>query len=138
MSRLGPPVAHQAIAVEYQIADKVRATLLTYGGQASTRTKDLVDLAILTKTMRIDALQLRISVHTEAHQRGLPPFTTLHLPRSMTDGYRTVAKSVLVLSDFLDREDARSLVNTMLLPALRAEIEDGAWDPAQQQWVRPS
>ena len=138
MSRLGPAVAYQAIAVEDQIADKVCATVSTYGGQASTRTKDLVDLAILTKTMRIDAHQLRISVHTEAHQRGLPPFTALHVPRSMTDGYRKVAKTVPVLSDVLDHEAALSLVNAMLLPALSAEIEDGAWDPAQQQWIRPS
>ena len=138
MSRLGPAVAYQAIAVGDQIADKVCATVSTYGGQASTRTKDLVDLAILTKTMRIDAHQLRISVHTEAHQRGLPPFTALHVPRSMTDGYRTVAKTVPVLSDVLDHEAALSLVNAMLLPALSAEIEDGAWDPAQQQWIRPS
>ncbi|WP_104170641.1 nucleotidyl transferase AbiEii/AbiGii toxin family protein [Cryobacterium sp. M23] len=138
MSRLGPAVAYQAIAVEDQIADKVCATLSTYGGQTSTRTKDLVDLAILTKTMRIDARQLRISVHTEAHQRGLPPFTALHVPRSMTDGYRKVAKTVPVLSDVLDHEAALSLVNAMLLPALSAEIEDGAWDPSQQQWIRPS
>ena len=138
MSRLGPAVAYQAIAVEDQIADKVCATLSTYGGQASTRTKDLVDLAILTKTMRIDARQLRISVHTEAHQRGLPPFTALRVPRSMTDGYRKVAKTVPVLSDVLDHEAALSLVNAMLLPALNAEIEDGAWDPSQQEWVRPS
>ncbi|WP_327012253.1 MULTISPECIES: nucleotidyl transferase AbiEii/AbiGii toxin family protein [unclassified Cryobacterium] len=41
MSRLGPAVAYQAIAVEDQIADKVCATLSTYGGQASTRSKDL-------------------------------------------------------------------------------------------------
>jgi len=41
-------------------------------------------------------------------------------------------------SDFLDHEDALSLVNAMLLPALSAEIEDGAWDPSQQQWVRRS
>ena len=138
MSRLGPAVAYQAIAVEDQIADKLCATLSTYGGQASTRTKDLVALAILTKTMRIDARQLRISVHTEAHQRGLPPFTALHVPRSMTDGYRKVAKTVPVLSDFLDHEAALSLVNAMLLPALSAEIEGGAWDPSQQQWIRPS
>ena len=138
MSRLGPAVLYQAIAVEDQIADKVCATLSTYGGQASTRTKDLVDLAILTKTMRIDARQLRISVHTEAHQRGLPPFTTLQAPRSMTDGYRTVAKTVPLLNDALHHEDALALVNAMLLPALSAEIEDGAWDPAQQQWARPS
>jgi hypothetical protein len=56
----------------------------------------------------------------------------------MTDGYRKVAKTVPVLSDFLDHEAALSLVNAMLLPALSAEIEGGAWDPSQQQWIRPS
>ena len=88
--------------------------------------------------MRIDARQLRVSVHTEAHQRGLPPFTTLRVPRSMSDGYRTVAKTVPVLSDVLDYDTALSLVNAMLLPALSADIEDGAWDPSQQQWICPS
>lgn len=138
LSRVGPVMAYQAIAVEDQIADKVCATLSTYGGQASTRSKDLVDLAILTKTMRIDARQLRTSVHTEAHHRHLPPFTTLQVPRAMTDGYRKVAKTVPLLSDILDHEDALSLINAMLQPALSAEIEDGNWDPAHQAWVRQS
>ncbi|MBG6215183.1 hypothetical protein RCH23_003159 [Cryobacterium sp. CAN_C3] len=56
----------------------------------------------------------------------------------MTDGYRKVAKTVPLLSDCLDPEDAASLINAMLQPALSAEIEDGHWEPAQQQWVRPS
>jgi hypothetical protein len=135
MSRLGPVVAYRAIAVEDQIADKACATMALYGGQGSTRSKDLVDLAILTKTMRINARQLRISVHTEAHYRTLIPFTALSVPRAMTDGYRKVAKAISLLNDVFDPNDAITLINAMLQPALSAEVEDGVWDPAQRQWV---
>ncbi|TFD79491.1 hypothetical protein E3T54_05115 [Cryobacterium sp. Sr8] len=135
MSRLGPVVAYQAIAVEDQIADKACATLSTYGGQSSTRSKDLVDLAILARTMRINARQLRISVHTEALYRNLSAFTTLVVPRSMTDGYGKVARTVPLLGDLLNPDDAISVVNAMLQPALSGDITDGQWHPTQQQWV---
>ena len=135
LSRLGPVVDYQAIAVEDQIADKVCATLSMFGGQSSTRSKDLVDLAILTRTMPINAKQLRISVHTEALHRNLPTFISIVVPRSMTDGYSKVARTVPLLSDLLNPDDAISVVNAMLQPALSGDLMEGRWDPTHQQWV---
>ncbi|MFC5931830.1 hypothetical protein D6T64_04460 [Cryobacterium melibiosiphilum] len=135
LSRLGHVVDYQAIAVEDQIADKVCATVSMFGGQPSTRSKDLVDLAILTRTMPISAKQLRISVHTEALYRHLPTFISIVVPRSMTDGYSKVARTVPLLSDLLNPDDAISVVNAMLQPALSGDLMEGQWDPTYQHWV---
>lgn len=135
LARLGPSVAYRAIAVEDQIADKVCATLGTYAGLTSTRSKDLVDLIILTKTMPLDARQLRLSIQTEAHRRNLAPFITLSVPQQLADGYRKIAKTVPLLVDLLGSEDAVSLVNAMLEPVFSGAIEEGTWDPKTQRWM---
>ncbi|TFD91553.1 hypothetical protein E3T61_08805 [Cryobacterium lactosi] len=135
LPRLGTVYAYQAIAVEDQIADKACATMSIYGGLPSTRSKDLIDLAILARTVRIDARQPRSSVFTEAAHRHLPAFMALAVPRSMTDPYPNGAKDVAVLHDLLNPDDAVDLVNRMLRPALTGEITDGQWDPTQQEWI---
>lgn len=135
LPRLGPIYRYKAIAVEDQIADKACATMSTYGGIPSSRSKDLIDLAILARTASIDARKLRSSVFTEAAHRHLHAFSALAVPRSMTDPYAIGARSVAVLSDLLNPDDAVALVNKMLFPALSGEVEDGRWHPAEQKWI---
>jgi hypothetical protein len=138
LTRLGPAVAYRAIAVEDKIADKVCATHSTYAGLTSTRSKDPVDLAILTLTMHLDARQLRLSIRTEAHRRHLTPVTTLSFPKQLADGYQKIARTVPLLAELLNPEDAVSSVNAMLEPALSWTIEEGRWDPMTQRWIGAS
>jgi hypothetical protein len=137
LARLGPAVAYRAIAIEDQIADKFCATLTTYAGLTSTRSKDLVDLIVLTRTMRLNARQLRLSIRTEAHRRHLTPFTRLSVPNQLADGYQKIARTVPLLADLLNPEDAVSAINAMLEPALSDAIDDGTWDPTRHHWTTP-
>ena len=97
-----------------------------------------VDLVILTLTMRINASQLRISVHNDALHRHLPTFTTLLVPRAMNDRYGKVARTIPLLSNLLNPADANTLANAMLQPALGGDTTDEAWDPARQQRINHS
>lgn len=128
-------MAYRAIAIEYQIADKVCATQSLYGGQQSTRSKDLVDLAIICTTLSFDARRIRMSIQSESRNRGLADFTTITVPQAMINGYLALARTTRLLGDILDPAKAISTVNAMLEPALSGTLEDGTWDPVRQQWA---
>jgi len=136
LPRLGPVVAYRTLGIEDHIADKVCATMSNFGSRASSRSKDLVDLVIITQTVEIDSRQLRLSVLAEAIHRGIPVFTRISVPRSMADGYPKLARSVPLLADLLDPAIAIGVVNTMLHPSLSGEISEGRWTPEVQIWVR--
>lgn len=57
-----------------QIADKVCATMATYGERTSSREKDLVDLVVFAATHDIDGTALRIAIATEGRRRQMAPF----------------------------------------------------------------
>ena len=135
LPRLGTVVAYRTIGIEDQIADKVCATMSDFGGQASSRSKDLVDLAIITRTLRIDAAQLRVSVVAETSRRGIPAFTRIAVPQTMAEGYSRLARSVPLLADALDAEKATEEVNTMLVQCLSGGASNSVWDPALQRWT---
>ena len=64
----------------FQIAEKLHAYTQTYeGGRASTRVKDLVDLALIAELSRLDAvtLQREIESVSTGAERSLPTLPTL-------------------------------------------------------------
>lgn len=63
-----------------QIADKICATHMLYGGAPSSRQKDLVDLVVFASTHDILGLALRVAIETEARRRGLEPLRRVNLP----------------------------------------------------------
>jgi hypothetical protein len=68
------------------IADKVCAMLETHAGadgstRASTRVKDLVDLALILSSQPVQGPDLRVALTAGAAFRGLDPAGTIHRPR---------------------------------------------------------
>jgi hypothetical protein len=130
---------YRAYPVVDHIADKVCAMLETHpraGGEpiASTRYRDLVDLATFARTTEIDSTALTTALRSEAQRRDIV------LPDGFPDppgpdwraGYARTVRDAPNLSD-RDLDAALQTVRAMLDPVLAAK-QHGAWDPASLTW----
>ncbi len=118
-----------------QIADKVCATMMLYAGKPSSREKDLVDLVVVAKTQRVDAVSLCRAIRTETLRRELEPFDQFIIPKRWGAAYARMAKKVPHCAGYLKVEDARLFVADFLNPVLRRESLPAIWDPALAAWV---
>lgn len=131
------PVEVEAIALEVQVAEKLHALTRTYeGGRTSTRTKDLVDIVLISTLSSLDAENLKREIQEVFTKRGThpvpyavpppppdwdQPFLRLAdevgIPNKLAAGHRTAAA-------FLD-------------PILSGEVTAGTWNPENQRWEKP-
>jgi hypothetical protein len=131
-----PPVTVPALPLATQLAEKLHAYTRTYeGGRPSTRTKDLVDLALIAALFPVDAHELRTAIDAVFARRAAqrPPDA---LPAPTPDwrtAYRMLATTVGI-SDDLDAGHAAAAA--MLDPVLGNHVTSGAWDPSDQAWHR--
>ena len=87
------PADVPVLAIEQHIAEKVHAYLRTYASGASSRVKDLVDLALITGAIPIDAERLRIAVDTTFDVRGgARPESIPRPPDSWSVPFRQMAR----------------------------------------------
>lgn len=123
------------------IADKVRAMLETHAGadrstRASTRVKDLVDLALILSSQPVHGLDLRVALTAGAAFRGLTlpeRFTVPDLPAWRRGYPRKAAEAGRTVPDF---DDAVRLATAFLDPVLRlADVQ--TWDPVRGRWTGP-
>lgn len=130
---------YRAYPVADHIADKVCAMFETRpraGGDpiASTRYRDLVDLATFARTIEIDGLALTTALSSEARRRDLE--LANHLPDPPgTDWRAGYARTVKDAPNLPDRDLASALhtVRAMLDPVLAA-TRPGTWHPASLSW----
>lgn len=129
------PVEVDAIPLELQVAEKLHAYTRTYeGGRASTRPKDLIDLALISELSHPDAATLRREIDTifalrETHSapKALPS-----PPAEWATPFRRLAKEVGVPGELAEgHRDAAALLD----PILAGEIAAGRWNPAKQRWT---
>lgn len=131
------PVEVEAIALEVQVAEKLHALTRTYeGGRTSTRTKDLVDIVLVSTLSSLDAEALKREIqdiftkrdtHPVPHAVPPPPpewdqpflrlANEVGIPNKLAAGRRTAAA-------FLD-------------PILSGEVTAGIWEPENQRWEKP-
>ncbi len=119
------------------IADKVAATLQSYGAERvpSTRYKDLVDLVAIVSLATVQAEAQRLAPESEAHRREV----TLPKAFSAPDhglwerGYAVEAGRTL-LDTALTLDDALAVVMPLLNPLLDCTAA-GAWDPKSSRWT---
>jgi hypothetical protein len=131
------PVEVEAIALEIQVAEKLHALTRIYeGGRTSTRTKDLVDVVLISTLSSLDAEDLRREIHeifaardTHPIPYAVPPpppewdqpflrlANEVDIPNKLTGGHRTAAA-------FLD-------------PILSGKVTAGTWQPENQRWEKP-
>ena len=133
--RLPELVEVQAVPLELQVAEKLHAYTRVYeGGRISSRTKDLIDLALIAELSQLDAAGLRREIDTifELRATHAAP-ASLPLPPAEWGGpFRELAEEVGVPADLAaGHRDAAALVD----PILSGEVARGTWDSTQRRWV---
>lgn len=119
-----------------QIADKVCATMQSYGDRPSSREKDLIDLVVVAVTHDIDGAPLSIAIATEVRRRHMDPFDRFVVPAEWGRPYEKAARTVPYCADFRSIELARGLVTTFIDPALDATANGMTWSQAARTWLR--
>jgi hypothetical protein len=133
-------VHYRAYPVVDHIADKVCALVELHPragrpAQASTRYRDLADLAVIAHTQQVDAAALRAALTSESDLRGIELPTALSAPAApgWRTGYGRVAKDVPDLAE-RDLEAALVTVKRFLDPILGGTA-NGGWRPDRQDWT---
>jgi hypothetical protein len=117
-------VHYRAYPIVDHVADKVCALIEVRPragrpAQASTRYRDLADLAVIAHTQPVDAAALRTALASESGRRGIELPTALSAPAApgWRTGYARVARDVPGLAE-LDFETALVTVKRFLDPIL--------------------
>lgn len=130
-----PPVEVEAFPVELHVAEKLHAYTRTYeGGRASTRAKDLVDLALIAELAPVEAAGLRQAIETTFAQRYTHPVPR-ELPAPPTDWarqFRQLAEAVGVPGEL---SEGHGLAARLVGPVLSGDVTSGAWDPRKERWI---
>lgn len=120
------------------LADKLCAIIGTYGTgrseRASTRIKDLVDIALIASTQRVSGQALRSAIVANTAHRGLSIPVAFAVPdeASWRRGFPKVAADVPGHAPSYD--EAVALADALFNPVLAAPV-DGEWDPHPGGWV---
>lgn len=129
------PVEVPAVPLELQVAEKLHAYTRVYeGGRTSSRTKDLIDLALIAELSQLDAAGLRREIDTIFELRGThaTPTSLPPPPAEWAGPFRQLAEEVGVPADLeAGRRDAAALVD----PILSNEVGSGRWDSVRRRWV---
>lgn len=133
-----PPVEAPALPLELHVAEKLHAYSRIYGSGAvaSTRVKDLVDLALIAREATLDASRLWAAIETTFARRGTAELP-LRLPRPPSEWrvpYGRLARDIGLEAD-LDGGYGKAIA--LLDPVLSGEMRSGTWEPASQHWAQP-
>ncbi len=133
-------VHYRAYPVVDHVADKVCALVELHPrigrpAQASTRYRDLADLAVMAHTQSVDAAALQKALASESSRRGIELPTTISAPDAAgwRTGYARVAKDVPGLAE-RDLDAALGTVKRFLDPVLGGTAT-GRWRSDRQDWT---
>ncbi len=132
-----PAILVAVLSLEIHVAEKLHAYTRRYadGRQASTRVKDLVDLALIASEAQIDASRLRTAIVATFDRRAAQAVPDLvpPAPAEWRMPYRVLATGIGLDPDLdIGLECARLLLN----PVLSGDIRSGSWDHATGLWQR--
>ena len=127
MVRLYPLVDH--------IADKLCATMTTYGSGASSRERDLVDLVVFALSQDVDGAGLTLAIHAEWANRELGGSPRFEPPAAWRTRFAPLARKTPACT-VVTFDEAVELVTEFLAPPmdrsaghLRWVAAEGAWRP---------
>ena len=133
------PVEAPSLPLELQIAEKAHAYTRGYGrsGMASTRVKDLVDLALIASASQVnsDLLKHALQVTFSLRDRHELPAALPRPPADWRVPYARMAREVGLDAE-LDR--GYELAARLLDPGLSGDLGAAAWEPAARNWVARS
>jgi hypothetical protein len=135
-------VRYRAYPIADHIADKLCALIETHPrargeAVASTRYRDLVDLATFARATELDGVALARALTSEAQRRRLVLPHELSEPTGVDwrAGYARSARDAPALPD-RDLDSALRTVRALLDPVL-AGASVGRWNPASLTWREP-
>lgn len=129
------PVTVPAIPLEIQVAEKLHAYTRTYhDAQPSSRTKDIVDLVLITELASLDAVALRHAIETIFAIRGTHPVpATLPVPPpEWSTPFAELARTVGIPTDLAS---AHATGAELLDPILGGQLMNGTWNIEKRQWI---
>ena len=130
------PVEVEAIALEVQVAEKLHALTRTYeGGRTSTRTKDLVDIVLISTLSSLDAESLKREIQEVFTSRGTHPvpYSVPSPPPEWDQPFQHLASEVGIPSKVTGGQRAAA---AFLDPILSGEVPAGTWEPENQRWEK--
>ncbi|MBU4213068.1 MAG: nucleotidyl transferase AbiEii/AbiGii toxin family protein [Actinobacteria bacterium] len=128
-------VAVPTLPLAPQVAEKLHAYTRTYdGGRGSTRTKDLVDLALIAQFFPVDAAALSGAIDDVFARRATheSPAALPVPPVGWRVPYQRLALAVGLEPDL---RAGHATAAAMLDPVLRREVVTGSWDPDSMTWA---
>ena len=128
------PVTVAATPLELHVAEKLHAYTRVYdGSRTSTRTKDLVDLALIAELSPLDAARLRSAIDEIFASRGTHPGPDRlpTPPEGWRLPFRQLAEAVGVPTE---TSEAHSHAAAVVDPILSGAIKQGTWDPDAPAW----
>lgn len=126
---------YRLFPVADQVADKVCATMTTFGSRASTREKDLVDLVVFAVTQDVDGIALGLAIATEARRRKMDPISHFAVPSTWGASYAKLAKPIPHCADFAGVDLAAELVSRFIDPALDGTADGRTWSHQLLAWT---
>lgn len=132
-------VAAPSLPLELQIAEKVHAYTRGYGqsGVASTRVKDLVDLALIASACQVNADRLNRALRDTFGQRDRHELPGA-LPPPPLDWRVPYARMALEVGLAAELVRGFELAARLLDPVLSGDLGAAVWEPAAQGWVARS
>lgn len=126
--------------VECALADKLCGIIETHDGRASSRVKDLVDIAVIATSMSVDGAKLQKRIATELEARKLSRPDTFGIPNvwrtSRSSTYANMAKQARLPPEAASLESAVTLAKKLLDPAIGSLSDGMSWIPESAQWER--
>lgn len=134
MPGLAPTPEFVLYALADQVADKVGAMYERHGAEqwASSRFRDMVDLALIVSSAELDAEPLLTALAAQpSHRPALPSLpTALVVPGpDWAAGYRTIALDAPLPDQLRSLDPALAYVGECLNPLLSGSRDSGHWRP---------
>jgi len=129
------PVVVRALPLEFAVAEKVHAYTRTYGDRtvASTRVKDLVDLALIAGETALDAQRLRAALEVTFDRRATHTLPA-RLPRPPADWRVPFGRMGRDIGLEPDLDAGHDLAASLVDPVVAGDVVAGTWDPATRGW----
>jgi hypothetical protein len=121
-----------------RVAEKVGATMQSYGGRPSSRVKDLADLVKTMCAEDVDADDLTRDLRSEAAVRKIGTVTAFVVPdtwkTTMSANYRKIARESKLPERYEDAAVAEEAVATWLQPVIEGSAVGMMWSASEQVW----
>lgn len=129
------PVVVPALPLEFQVAEKVHAYTRAYGDRtvASTRVKDLVDLALIATEAAPDAERLRTALEVTFGRRASHSLPA-RLPRPPADWRVPYGRMARDIGLDPDLDAGHATAARLLDPVFTGDVMSATWDPSTMNW----